>query len=472
MALTITQRKKIEASVGQAIEKAIPAEAARQLSGLDPAALTSLAGALTTGVRAKLAAELGVGAAVTVGGGSPVSGSVSLNKAVTAGADKQTFGAPAVSSLQAGLTATLTASLDEALLGLGLSPAERAEAKRQLQPRLTDALSRGVRSAVALPTAYPSGAGAPVLEAEVTMQRVGTWHAEVTLDLDEDEALDGQLVFQVDGIEFRGTVMPSRGGAYAGQTKVKVVGGAGGLYRELEPRNYAGGVTRVRTVVTDILRDAGEALSPEADATVLDAQIPGWQRSKGRAIEALQHICDRQNATWRVLRDGTVWIGVDNWPEVEPGGVIEDEDWAKGTVTVSPNEPGLVPGVVCRGQRVEQVVHRIGPRGSFQELQASSVRSAMDAFLKKIRSVTEYAYRYRCRVARQNGDGSVDVEVEDARMKGRGVGSCRIRAGVPGARIVVPAGARCLVGWDDGDPARPYVSDWDSETPFTSIDIG
>jgi hypothetical protein len=476
MALTLTQRKKIEASVGVAVEKAIAAELSAQLGGgptaLNPATLSQLGGALTTSVRAKLAAELGIGAVANVGAGVEVSGAKSLGASVQGGSSSPKLSVAAVTGLQAGLSATLTASLEASLIGIGLSTTEREEARRTLTPRLTDALSRGVRSAVAQPTEYPSGAGAPVLDAEVTMQRVGTWHAEVTLDLDEETAPTGLLVFQIDGIEFRGTVMPSRAGAHAGKTKVKVVGGAGGLQRDLEPRNYAGGVTRVRTVVADILRDAGETLSPDSQAAVLDAQIPAWQRAKGPGSVALSKLLDRQGATWRTLRDGTVWVGVDGWPEVVPSGVVLDEDWATGSVTIAPNEPGLVPGVICRGQRVESVTHRVGRRGSTQELNANGVRSAMDAFLKRIRSETEYAYRYRCKVDRQKASGRVDVTVTDDRMKGRGVGDCNVRVGIPLATLKILPGATCLVGWEDGDPARPYVTDFDQGATATSVQVG
>ncbi len=476
MALTLTQRKRIEASLATTLEKAIGAEVTAQVgadSKLDATQLAALTASIKVGVRASVAAELGIGAVATVGTGAEVSGSKSLGTAVGASTKADAaFSAGSAQRLQSGLQATVTAALDASLLGIGLSDTERAEARASLAPRLHDAVGRGVKGAVAQPTAYPSAAGAPVLDAEVTMQRVGAWHAEVTLDLDEETPPDGQLVFQVDGIEFRGTVLPSRAGAHAGKTKVKVVGGAGGLYRDLEPRNYAGGVTRVRTVVADILRDAGESLSPESQATVLDAQIPAWQRSKGRAVDALQRICDRQGATWRVLRDGTIWIGVDGWPEVEPEGVITDEDWSSGSITIEPNEPGLVPGVICRGQRVEQVVHRIGPRGSSQELQANSMRSAMDAFLRKVRAEGEFAYRYRCKVDRVKASGRVDVTVTDDRMKGRGVGDCNVRVGIPLTTLTILAGATCLVGWEDGDPARPYVSDFDQGAVATSIQLG
>lgn len=471
MALSLTQRKKIEAAVGIAVEKAIPAELSAQLS-LDATALASLGGALTTSVRSKLAAELGIGAVATVGTGVEVTGAVSLNASVSAGAASPTFGVAAVGRLQSSLNAKLTAAIEASLLGIGLSTSEREEARRTLTPRLTDALARGVRSAVASPTAYPSGAGAPVLDAEVTMQRVGTWHAEVTLDLDEEQAPSGLLVFQIDGIEFRGTVLPSRSGAHAGKTKVKVVGGAGGLQRDLDPRNYAGGVTRVRTVVADILRDAGETLSTESQASVLDAQIPAWQRSKGPGQVALTKLLDRQGATWRTLRDGTIWVGVDGWPEVTPTGVVTDEDWATGSITIEPNEPSIVPGVICRGQRVESVTHRVGRRGSTQELNANGVRSAMDAFLRRIRSETEYAYRYRCKVDRQKASGRVDVTVTDDRMKGRGVGDCNVRVGIPIATLKLLPGATCLVGWEDGDPAIPYVTGFDQGAFATSIQVG
>jgi hypothetical protein len=476
--LTLEQRKKVEASVGQALEKAIPAELAQSLGqAFSVDGLGLLGGALKLSVRAQLAAELGIGV-TTAGSGAPVTGAPSLGSSLAPTAKGSSVTPAATTAVKSSLTAKLGLSLDAALLGLGLAPSEQQATKAKLQPRLADALSRAVASAVVQVKAYPSALGSPVLDGEVMMQATGPWHATLTVDLDEESPPTGQFVFQEGGIEFRGTILPSRAGAHGGTTKIKVVGGAGGLSRTLPARNYAGGVTRVKTVVDDILRDSGETLSSTSDASLLARQLTGWQRASGqngeggRGSDALTLLCDQFGANWRVLRDGTVWIGTDAWPEVEPDGVVEDANWSDGSVLIAGESPTHVPGTIVLGQRVESVIHTWNAKGLQTELRANSIRGAMGAFLRKVRAAGDFSNTYRCKVDRQNSDGSVDVTVTDDRMKGRGVGRCKVRVGIPLATLKINTGATCLVGWEDGNPQLPYVSHFEQGASATSVQVG
>lgn len=76
---------------------------------------------------------------------------------------------------------------------------------------------------------------------------------------------------------------------------------------------------------------------------------------------------------------------------------------------------------------------------------------------------------YRARVDAVAADGStLDVTPEDKRISAeKGV---PVRVGIPGAVAVVQAGAVVLLGWERGDPGRPYcVPSWESGATVTKL---
>jgi hypothetical protein len=284
------------------------------------------------------------------------------------------------------------------------------------------------------------------------MQSEGAWFADVAIDKPEDaDVPDGPFSFEIEGVEFRGTVKPARSGEFAGRTHLRVIGGA---------------------VVADILRDSGETISSESDQALLDKQIAGWHRMGGPGKNALTQVLKPQGATWRVLRDGTVWVGTDGWPEVEPNGTVLDVQHGDGVVLSAPDTPDAVPGIVVSGHRIVQVVHRLDERGLRTEHHARSVRTVRDALLEPLRAEIDYSRRYPCKVTAQNADGTLQVLPEDEKIKGRGLDRCDVYVGLPGTTLKVPAGAECLVAFRAGDPSRAYVDGWLQGTAFTSIDIG
>lgn len=79
---------------------------------------------------------------------------------------------------------------------------------------------------------------------------------------------------------------------------------------------------------------------------------------------------------------------------------------------------------------------------------------------------------YRARVDACASDGStLDVTPEDKRISPEK--NVPVRVGIPGAVAVVQAGAIVLLGWERGDPGRPYcVPSWERGATLSSLSIG
>lgn len=78
---------------------------------------------------------------------------------------------------------------------------------------------------------------------------------------------------------------------------------------------------------------------------------------------------------------------------------------------------------------------------------------------------------YRARVDACAGDGSTcDVTPEDKRISPEK--NVPVRVGIPGASAVVAPGAVVMLGWERGDPGRPYcVPHWESGATVSKLTL-
>lgn len=481
-ALPASQRQAANSSIGNQLDQNLPGQLTALLATttLSVSAVASLSSAIGASLRSTLGKSFGVSGATGSGGGAQPSGGTNL--ALSVGTKQLTgktpTGAISVStglkfSVGAQLKASIGALIDAGLVGAGVPISQRQQLVSELQPALNDSVDNSLGSAFGPDPGFPHASGVLLTEAEVTMQTQGPWFADVGIDLPDDQDVpDGPFTFQIEGVEFVGTVKPSRSGNFVGRTQLRVIGGAGGIDNQLTARNYAGGVTRVSTVVGDILRDSGEKLSSEADQAILDTQIAGWHRSECTGRQAMDQICVKAGCTWRILRDGTVWIGNDGWPEVDLDYPPIEVHHGDGFVLSAPESPLNVPGEVVEGHRIVQVVHRLDHRGLRTEHHSRSVRTVRDKLLEPAMVAIDYSRSYPCKVVTQNADGTLQVTPEDDVIKANGLDHCDIYVGLPGTTVKVPSGAECLVRFKAGDPSRAYVESWKTGTAFTSIDIG
>jgi hypothetical protein len=183
----------------------------------------------------------------------------------------------------------------------------------------------------------------------------GVWTAEV--EVDGNEVPTGALSIEVateagPPVVFAGTVL--EGGAFEGRVRAFIVGGRGGMRRELPPRQYQ--LAPPRLIAGAIVREVGEA---EGDLDGLDAfaPIPRWVRSRGSGGAALRVLCARLGVTWRMRRDGSVRVGPERWQPYAGQPFVLERDGARSWALAAQDAPDLEPGQLFDGRRVGFVVH-------------------------------------------------------------------------------------------------------------------
>jgi len=199
----------------------------------------------------------------------------------------------------------------------------------------------------------------PVLSGIVGLPRIGIWSADVDLPAPAS-APSGAASIALGSLTFVGTFARA-GFDGRGRLRAWVVGGAAGLGKTLAPKSYLG--VPLRIPLQDVLTDAGEKLSPAADAATLAFQVPAWSRMRAVASASLAAIAAVTGASWRVLSDGTVWVGPESWLKSDMvASAISFEPEARRR-TVASLTPKILPGQVFEGERVVFVQHLIDSDG-------------------------------------------------------------------------------------------------------------
>jgi hypothetical protein len=204
--------------------------------------------------------------------------------------------------------------------------------------------------------------GYEVVSATISMPLHGVWTAIV--ECNTDTALTGRCVLDCNGVEFNGTVR--RSGVYQNTLSVWISGGTNGLKNAISGLQYSNVPASIPLNDAMLVADS-QALSTTADAASLSTFWTKWVRLGGTVAEELKSITDELDANWRILRDGTLWIGQDTYSALTVDGAIQLHDAAYGCIAVSTDTPCLYPGVTWNGYRLSYVTHRIYPSKSITE---------------------------------------------------------------------------------------------------------
>jgi hypothetical protein len=312
--------------------------------------------------------------------------------------------------------------------------------------------------------------GQPLLSANIKLQETGKWQADLEIDLaleaeDEDAfpANDaGRVAVLVEhhGAEFVGTV--ETGDRRGERFQCRIVGGAGGLTTELPARSYLSqqGVT-LGQLIGDVLKEAGETLSSTVTDAVKNRTLPRWTRAEGPAERALEALVKKTGQNWRILRDGTIWVGTDTFPEADIDAIDIDSDPSDGAIELAAGEedddPGpllLDPCSTYNGLKILEVQHELSGSKFRTIARTTTLKRAVERLLQGKQQEIDYSRVYGAKVVSQNEDGTLELEPDTDLVKGGGLSKVPILLGVPGS-VQVPSGARCTVLWESGDPTKP-----------------
>lgn len=206
-------------------------------------------------------------------------------------------------------------------------------------------------------TASVTVAGVPVLDGTLSWPWEGTWVAHVELPGSLD--VNGQVTVGDGSTELTGTARTA--GVVGKRTLARIVGGAGGLTKELEPKHYQG--AKVRDVLGDACSDAGETMSQILIPDVALAQLDFWTRFRQTAGQAIKQLAESQDAVWRVLTNGTVWMGDPDSGAVAPqqARILNQEPYSNLFFS-SPGGLWLQPGMAQDVGQVERVHYTLGDK--------------------------------------------------------------------------------------------------------------
>lgn len=322
--------------------------------------------------------------------------------------------------------------------------------------------------------------GLPISQGELLKPYEGAWVADLTVIT--DTPIRGAVKLQMLGQTYSGTVVTDpasqrvNSGIYAGQCYLRVVGGAGGLTKTVEPNtaSYDFGAT-AQQVLADLLGLVGERLADDIAPELLARQLPKWSWTRGPVDGALGALVDYLGVVWTVREDGAVWLGTydpaNSRPVLTDFDILEVDARTSRTI-ITADTITVRPGQAFAGLVIREVLHQIRGKESRTQL---TFDPGVDAPLRRLmqraarRGGQDYSRPQPGKVARQLPNGVCEVQLDsDAYPPLRNV---PIDLGLPDSSVKVEVGARVLVEWQGGLPTAPVITAW-GQSRATTITVG
>ena len=312
----------------------------------------------------------------------------------------------------------------------------------------------------------------PLLALSLVIPRVGAWTADV--EVDTDEALTGVVALDLAGRVWQATVV--RGGVDLDRRWKGRLVGAGSLLAERPALALQD--TTLRGVLDELARAAGVTVASSTGD--LSAAVARWHRATATGAQEVAEVALRAGMTWRVLADGTVWVGAETWPDATLGADLDvmDTDPVVGryelagdaaldvrvgtVVQLRVDAADVFVRVGAVHIRLDGMALRVSVLEEREETTAGRLWAALEAIVRRITRRFDRQGLYAARVvAQEAGGGRLDLQPDDPRRP-----SCQrvpYRT-LPGLVVEIPVGSRVAYSYEDGDPRRPVVVLWEPAT--------
>lgn len=218
--------------------------------------------------------------------------------------------------------------------------------------------------------ALATAANADLLSCSVDLSAVGNWTASGEIDAPAPPAKGERVTIEIrdkngeNPVPFVGTVVWS--GKWQGRSRFELVGGAGGLRKNVLAKHYHAGDTPnpLALLVKELLEEAGETPVADLDTLLAPYTLGGWSRVAGKASADLTRLCEEVGLVWRVLPDGTVTVGPLDYAAVADHPFVVDpgDNATDRIITVAPAAATLRPGTTIEPDISSQPEYAIGPK--------------------------------------------------------------------------------------------------------------
>lgn len=200
---------------------------------------------------------------------------------------------------------------------------------------------------------YAAANNRPLYAARISIPRFGAWHADIAVD--GEEPLANRVTLSLGGVKFSAAVR--RQGLSIGNVYARLVGGAGGLKNVAPAQGYHS--VPFSVPLQDMLTFAGERVSPSSSPKVTTYLLNSFSRTAGPVGRSISNLLDVSpvESSWRVLYDGSVWVGEESWSTAQVDYELLSYDAELGRYEVYSERPDWMPGTVVTGLRVSSVEH-------------------------------------------------------------------------------------------------------------------
>lgn len=320
-----------------------------------------------------------------------------------------------------------------------------------------------------------------VIRGEIHMPLVGVWVADLVVDQPDGKgfATGTKVTIKTKDLMLVGTVAPDRSGDFLDTIHVRVLGGGAGMAKPAKVRGFMQPRAFTRDIIGALMADGGESVSASSDPTFLGSNLTAWMIKKGTVADNLRALLQIKAPTfnWRILADGTLWMGVETWPEATGELDILHQDPADRSYELGIESPWILPGTkvpdIGNIGSVMHTIERTRIRSSvLVEIpgEERGLAGSLAAIAAQQMAQVDYFGLYRSTVITQPDATTVDVQPDSDRFGG--LQRVPIRLGIPGTTVQFAPGAKVLLGWMGGDPSQPYVMSHGGDETLYAVTIG
>jgi hypothetical protein len=297
---------------------------------------------------------------------------------------------------------------------------------------------------------------------------IGPWIADC--DLGDDAPLSGKQTLKIGAQSFVGTVVPEQAGSFALSRSLRLVAGAGGWSKLLEPKAYHSDAgVRGQLLAQDAARESGETLGRFEPASPNVGN--DYVRGRELASAVLEHAAG--GVPWFVDYAGVTQVGQRPAPVLAPASfTLLGFDGRSRVAVVTSDELDKLPiGAVIQDSRLEAPQTIRDLEYGFQRGQPPRIvawcggsSSSASRLAELLRAVIDRTHDeplhgvYRYRVVSEANDTRCDLQ---AVRKGAGLPDLRHISqwpGVAGVASKLTPGAQVLVQFIEGDRAQPVLT--------------